>query len=273
MDPVWKARNLARWNELAGIHARSEFYDLEGFKAGKSSLRSIEVEELGDVAGKSLLHLQCHFGIDTLSWVRRGARVTGVDFSEEAIALARSLSRELGLDARFVCSDVYDLRQALSGQFDVVYTSYGALCWLADLKRWAQIAAGFVRPGGTFYMVEVHPIAFMLDDRPETTDLRVGYSYFHSPEPIREDKPGSYADRKAAVTNSVEYTWTHGLGDVVTAIAAAGLRIEFLHEFPFGVCATMPGMEQCADGWWRVMGQPELVPFLFSLKAIKPGLV
>jgi 2-polyprenyl-3-methyl-5-hydroxy-6-metoxy-1,4-benzoquinol methylase len=144
------AANKALWNEWTAIHETSSFYNLEGFKAGGSRLRDYEVDEVGDVTGKSLLHLQCHFGIDTLSWARLGARVTGADFSERAIELARSLAAELGLDATFVRSDLYDLSSVLDGQFDVVYTSRGVLGWLPDLERWAEVVAHFLRPGGVF---------------------------------------------------------------------------------------------------------------------------
>jgi 2-polyprenyl-3-methyl-5-hydroxy-6-metoxy-1,4-benzoquinol methylase len=149
--------NRKRWNELVDIHVKSDEYDLEGFIAGKNSLHSIELEALGDVSGKSLLHLQCHFGLDTLSWGRLGARVTGVDFSETAIELARSLAARIGVDAEFICSNVYDFPKHLDGKFDVVFTSYGALCWLHDMEAWAEIVSRYLRPGGTFFMAEFHP--------------------------------------------------------------------------------------------------------------------
>jgi SAM-dependent methyltransferase len=262
--------NRARWDELVGIHARSAFYDVAGFKAGECSLRPLEVEELGDVSGKSLLHLQCHFGLDTLSWARRGAAVTGVDYSTEAIALARSLAQELNIPATFVCSDVLELPSALQGSFDVVFTSYGAICWLPDLRRWADVVRHFLKPGGTFYMAEVHPVALIFDDRPGVTDLRIGFPYFFTREPIRYENQGTYADRAAQVQNTTNYYWQHSLGDVVTAVASAGLRIEFLHEFPFCVCDLLPGMEEGADGWWRLKSGGESVPLLFSLKAAAP---
>jgi len=153
------AANRALWDEWTAIHETSSFYDLEAFKAGGSRLRDYEVDEVGDVTGKSLLHLQCHFGIDTLSWARLGARVTGADFSDRAIELGRSLAAELRLDATFVRSDLYDLPSVLDGQFDVVYTSRGVLGWLPDLGRWAGVVAHFLRPGGVFYMTEIHPVA------------------------------------------------------------------------------------------------------------------
>ena len=165
--------NLEHWNKLTPIHERSKFYDVESFKSGKSTLKSIELEELGDVSGRSLLHLQCHFGLDTMSWARLGARVTGVDFSDRAISLAQELSKELGIEADFVCSDVYDLRSILDKQFDIVFTSYGILCWLPDLRRWAEVIAHFLRPGGTFYMVEGHPFVDVFDHLENATELKI----------------------------------------------------------------------------------------------------
>ncbi|MCZ7544594.1 MAG: class I SAM-dependent methyltransferase [Anaerolineae bacterium] len=150
--------NRALWDEWTGIHAKSAFYDLEGFKAGRLSLDRVAREGLGDVTGKRLLHLQCHFGMDTLSWARLGAEVTGVDFSEKAIALARALSAELSIPARFVCANIYDLPAALDGAFDIVFTSGGVLYWLPDLVRWAEIVAHYLRPGGTFFLADSHPL-------------------------------------------------------------------------------------------------------------------
>ncbi|MCG2767215.1 MAG: class I SAM-dependent methyltransferase, partial [Anaerolineae bacterium] len=159
--------NRELWNGWAKLHIESAYYDVEGFKAGGESLHPLEIEEVGDVSGKTLLHLQCHFGQNTLSWARRGARVTGVDFSDDAIALACSLSRELDIEAEFIRSDIYDLPEVLDRQFDIVFTSYGVLCWLPDLTRWAEIVARYLSPGGTFYIAEFHPLLTMFDDAGE----------------------------------------------------------------------------------------------------------
>lgn len=261
--------NLNRWNELAPLHLTSDFYDVEGFKAGKNALMPLEREELGDVSGKTLLHLQCHFGLDTLSWARLGAQVTGVDFSDQAIRLAQLLSQELGIEARFVCSNLYDLKSTLISEFDIVFTSYGALCWLPDLKEWAQIVAHFLKPGGTFYIAEIHPLALIFDDSKEVKELKVGYSYFPSSEPLECIAEGSYADPNAQVKNRKEYVWIYTIGDVLNSLIEAGLKIEFFHEFPYCVYPAFPGMEQCGDGWWRFKNQPHSIPFLFSLKATK----
>jgi SAM-dependent methyltransferase len=268
---IYRQANRQRWNELVALHHRSRFYDVDGFKAGQSSLRPLEIEELGDVSGKSLLHLQCHFGLDTLSWARRGARVTGVDFADEAIALAQTLSRETGLDARFVCSSVEDLPGVLRDTFDIVFTSYGVLWWLADLRRWAEVIAHFLKPGGTFYLVEIHPFADVFDDRPDVRELRPAYPYFASPEPWRDEAQGSYADREARVAHTVSYGWPHSIGDILNALLGAGLHVEFLHEFPYCVYAKFPFMHQGTDGWWRLPEQYGSIPLLFSLKASSPA--
>ncbi|MDQ2714102.1 MAG: class I SAM-dependent methyltransferase [Chloroflexota bacterium] len=262
--------NQVHWDELVGVHARSEDYDLEGFKSGKRRLHSIERAELADVAGKSLLHLQCHFGLDTLSWASLGAKVTGIDFSSEAIELARSLSKELGIAAEFVCSNIYDLPSALAGEFDIVFTSYGAICWLPDLRPWGEIIARFLKPGGTFYMVEGHPFMWVFDDH--SPDLSVRYPYSSAPsEAIKDETQGSYADESAILTHPTSYGWNHSMGDILNVLTTPGLHIEFLHEFNFSAWKCFPDMEEIEGGYFRLK-DPEkarIVPLLFSLKATK----
>jgi SAM-dependent methyltransferase len=260
----------SNWNRLAPIHARSTFYDVEGFKAGRLSLLPIEREELGDVTGKSLLHLQCHFGMDTLSWARLGAQVTGADYAEEAIELARELSQEVGLDARFICASIYDLPERLSGAFDIVFTSYGVLCWLPDLMRWGQVIAHFLKPGGTFYIVEGHPFAGIFYNEKDAAGLQVAYPYFPQTTPEAYTCVGSYATD--ADLHYTAYEWPHSLSEVVNALLGAGLRLEFLHEFPYAAYQCLPFMVQGPDGWWRLAEGRESVPLLFSLKAVKPQL-
>jgi SAM-dependent methyltransferase len=211
MDPR-VAANRALWDEWTPIHVRSDFYDVEGWKSGaKVDLYPLLVDEVGDVAGKDLLHLQCHFGLDTLAWARRGARVTGVDISERGIQEARRLAAETGPDATFVVSDVVELPATLEGcDFDVVFTSFGALNWLPDVPRWAEVVGHFVRPGGFFYIAEAHPFAWVFDDD-TATELRLRYHYWPSPEPLVFENEGSYADPDAPVSEPFEYAWQHSM--------------------------------------------------------------
>lgn len=257
--------NQEMWNGFAPLHEKSKFYDVKGFKKGKTSLTFVEQEELGDVRGKTLLHLQCHFGLDTLSWARLGARVTGADFSEKAIELAQSLARELSIDARFIQSNLYDLSSMLKDQFDIVYTSYGILCWLPDLKKWGRVIHHFLRDNGIFYMVEFHPIRGMFDD-----DGNMKEPYFNKKEPVKYEGSGSYAD-PAADFKHVSYEWLHSLGDVVNALIGAGLRIEFLHEFPFSTSGDCPFLAKAKDGLWYHKNRDIKIPLMFSVKANKPS--
>ena len=267
MDSYLQA-NRALWDERVPLHRDSASYALAGFKAGRCSLKSIELAELGAVTGKSLLHLQCHFGMDTLSWARRGAHVTGADFSNQAIALAQSLSVELAVPARFICANLYDLPQVLTEQFDIVFTSAGVLGWLPDIQRWGEVVAHFLRPGGTFYIREQHPFANTFGDTEAAAPPQLAHPYFDH-EPTRWEESGSYAEPQAETAHNVHYEWQHTLGNIVNALTTQGLRLEYLHEFPFAGWKCLPGMEQGDDGWWRLPGQETLLPLTFSLKATK----
>lgn len=249
----WRAANRANWDERVPFHVAGPFYDLPGFVAGKDTLRDFELTEVGDASGKTLLHLQCHIGLDTLSWARQGATVTGLDFSAPALDVANDLATQIGqTTARFVTADVYDAAQALDGQtFDIVYTGFGALCWLPDIKRWAQTVASLLAAGGYLYLAEFHPIADVMADDGRTVED----NYFQS-DPIVVDEPGSYADRSAPTTATLRAQWQHGVGEVVSALAAAGLRLEFLNEHDRGHF-RFPTV------------QP--VPQVYSLRAAKDG--
>ncbi|MGH3150953.1 MAG: class I SAM-dependent methyltransferase [Streptosporangiaceae bacterium] len=263
----WRSLNRANWDDRVPIHLASSFYDLAGFRAGVSSLRAFELAEVGDVRGRRLVHLQCHIGLDTLSWARRGAQVSGLDFSAPAIEAASSLAAELDLAARFVVADVYDAVAAFGGQrFDIVYTGIGALVWLPDVFGWARVVAGLLEPGGFVYLIEGHPFAQILDDASGRVVTR---DYFER-EPIVEDYPFSYTDGPAlAHTREVEFQ--HGLGEIITALADAGLRIEFVHERDFEVFSRFDVLQRQDDGTYRLpAGQPR-VPMLYSLRASAPG--
>jgi SAM-dependent methyltransferase len=260
--------NKAAWNENTPVHARSAFYDVAGFKAGKSMMiMPLEIEEMGDVHGKSLLHLQCHFGMDTLSLGRQGAKATGVDFSEEAIKLARKLSKEVGIKAEFICSDIYKLPEIHKKKYDIVYTSGGVLCWLPDLKKWGEIIAHFLKPGGFFYIMEGHPFSTVFDNSRTATELKVTQCYFHKAEPTKWEPEGDYADPTVIFTHG-SYEWTHSLGDIINGLIQAGLKIEFLHEYPMIVYKVFPFMKKGKDNYWHLEG--DKLPQIFTLKASKP---
>ena len=263
----WRETNRASWDERVPIHVGGEFYGVEAFTAGEEHLRPFELAEMGDVSGKDLLHLQCHFGKDTLSWSRRGARVTGLDFSAPAVEEARKLAAEIGVEADFVRSDVYEANEALRGRtFDVVYTGLGALNWLPDIERWAAVAAGLVRPGGFLYLAEFHPFSDVFGD----DDLTVEHDYFHTDEPQVWDEPGTYADLEAETENNVTYEWNHTLSDVVTALIDAGLVLEFLHEHDYTLFPRWPILEKTGFDTYRLPEGTPRIPLMYSLLARKP---
>lgn len=255
--------NKKWWNEVAPIHLKSKLYNLEGFKNGKSSLFSIEKEELGSVRGKSLLHLMCHVGMDTLSWARKGADVTGVDLSDESIRLAKKLCKDIKVPATFICSDIYNLPKVLDKKFDVVFASYGVLCWLSNLKKWAKIINLYLKPGGTFYIVELHPFTNIL-----SCDFKLFYKYFKK-GPYIDDSSGTYTDWNENV-KGVTYEWSYTISDVVNALIEEGLKIEFVHEFPFTMYDQFPGfMEKNKKGQYVLKDKKIQIPLLFSIKAKK----
>ncbi|MFI2783706.1 class I SAM-dependent methyltransferase [Streptomyces sp. ALB3] len=267
----WREANRARWDERVPIHAASDFYDLDAFRAGKDALRDFELTEVGDVTGRTLLHLQCHIGLDTLSWARQGAaQVVGLDFSEPAVETATGLARSLGLPperAVFVTSDVYDAAQAVpDSAYDIVYTGLGALNWLPDVDRWAEVAASLVAPGGFLYLAEFHPLTDCLDD---DTGSTVAYDYF-SGDPWVDDTPGTYADSDAATVHNRSVEWQHPVGQVVSALAAAGLRIDFLHEHDASLFARYPTLVRHADGYYRFPRDRPRIPMMYSIKASRP---
>lgn len=259
----WTKTNRELWDGWAALHARSAFYDLAAFRGGKSSLKPTELAELGPVDGKRLLHLQCHLGVDTLSWARLGAEVTGVDFSQTAVKEARALAEHCALPARFVCRDVLELD--LGERFDVVFASYGALCWLRDRRRFAEVVARHLAPGGVFYLIEFHPVVSTFDD--DGTPLR--FPYFATDEPLRLRPRGSYGAPDADFEHDC-FEWPHTIADIVTPLVEAGLRIEFLHEFPFSSHGCFPFLEQESEDRWVVRGAAVAVPLMFSLRAAAP---
>jgi 2-polyprenyl-3-methyl-5-hydroxy-6-metoxy-1,4-benzoquinol methylase len=255
--------NKELWNQRTTVHKDSSFYDLEGFRKGKPVLTPIETSELGEVKGKSMLHLQCHFGMDSLDWARRGAKVTGMDLSDTAIEEARKLNSELGLDAKFICSNLYDLEKNLEEQFDIVFTSYGVIGWLPDLEEWARIVARYLKTGGTFYMAEFHPVVWMFDE--EFTHVKY---YYENRELIETDAEGTYTDRDAPISGK-EYSWNHSISEVLNALLKAGLKLVMFNEHMYSPYPCFRNIVQGEDGKWRVKGMEGKIPMVYSMKAIK----
>jgi len=259
--------NKKRWDEKVHANQKSPVYDVQGFIPGATTLLPIEVREVGDVAGKELLHLQCHFGMDSLSWAREGARVTGVDFSPEAIKKAQELSAQIGIQATFIESNIYDLESNLQGQFDVVFTSYGAICWLPDLKSWARIISNYLRPGGFFYIVDIHPFGNLIDEN-SPDFFKASYPYF-TKEALMFDDDVPMIDSDYEFENKTRYEWVHPTSEIINALIDEGLRIDFMHEFPYCFFPIHPAMELREDGYWYLPEKDFNVPMLFSLKASK----
>ena len=267
--------NKNLWNQRTAVHKDSAFYDLAGFKAGTNVLTPIELNEIGDVEGKSLLHLQCHFGMDTLSFSRMGAKCVGVDLSDEAIKLAREINDELKLDAKFICCNVYDLlseNRSVSkapplegfgeaGQFDIVFTSYGTIGWLPDLDPWAKVIAERLKPGGYFYMAEFHPVVWMFDD--DFTHIK--YHYDNREIIVMEDQP-TYTGDKNEIAGK-EYSWNHSISEVLNALINTGLKIEFFNEHTFSPYSNFKNSVETEPGKWHIKGMEGKIPMVYSLRA------
>lgn len=255
--------NKVRWDEAVAYHVRSDLYDLPEFRAGRDDIRPFELVELGSVNGLSLLHLQCHLGTDTLSWARHGAQVVGLDFSPAAVEAARQLAEECGLTAEFICTDVHEAREALGGRtFDVVYTGIGALGWLPDLTRWAEVVAGLLRPRGILYLVEIHPIVTGMVGDGRTIEEDIFDAQY-----TRWDEPGGdYACPEAVFTNTVSYERNHSLSEVISAILGAGLCLELFHEQSY-TNARRPWLVKGEDGFYRLPEAWPKYPLTYSLRA------
>ena len=268
----YRTANRLSWDERVPIHVASKTYDVAGFLSDSTEISGVvrfDKEHIGDVRGKSLLHLQCHFGRDTLSWARLGAIVTGVDFSRPAIEAARSLSEESGVPGRFILSELYDTPSAVAEHFDIVYTGVGALCWLPDIRGWADVVGKLLKPGGVFYIREGHPVLWCLDDETEDAALSIRYPYFETADPMKFVESSTYTDGDASLDHSTTYVWNHGIGEIVTALIDAGLQLEYLHEHPFCNWKGSPWMIEGQDGLWRLPDHRERAPLMYSIRAVK----
>ncbi|MCB5173758.1 class I SAM-dependent methyltransferase [Microvirga lenta] len=271
MNEPWQQANLSSWNARAALHMRDAtgFYDVDAFLAGKDTLFPIDAAEIGDVRGKRLLHLQCHFGMDTLSLARRGAIVTGLDFSPVAIEGARDLAAKANLPATFVQADVYDARRAVEGSFDIVYTSWGTICWLPDIRAWAQVVADMLAPGGTFYFADSHPSALVLEERDGV--IRPTYGW-RTPK----DRPDAFTDATSYTGDAFEkpvtdYNWIHPLSDILTGLMEAGLTLEYLREHETLPSKLFPSMVPTGDRMYRLPDGAVPIPLAVSLRAVKRG--
>lgn len=257
------AINKRSWNNRVDAHLKSDFYDVDGFIQGKSSLNSIELEILGDIKGKSVLHLQCHFGQDTISLSRLGGEATGVDLSDKAIQKANELADKTSEECDFVCCDIYELSKHLDKQFDIVYTSYGTIGWLPDLEKWAKIIAQFLKPGGRFIFVEFHPVVWMFDD-----DFKdIGYSYFNTGA-IVETESGTYADRDANIEQNY-VMWNHGIGEVLKNLVQNDLKLTFFNEYDYSPYNCFRHTEEIEPGKFRIKHLDNKIPMVYAIEAEK----
>lgn len=255
--------NKQTWNNKTDVHVVSDFYDNENFIKGKSTLKDIELELLGNISGKKILHLQCHFGQDSLSLSRMGAKVTGIDLSDKAIAKAQELNSQLQLDATFICCNIYDLPNHLTEKFDIIFTSYGTIGWLPDLTKWATIVSHFLNPSGKFIMAEFHPVVWMFDN-----DFKdVFYSYFNI-EPIIEDESGTYADRYSEI-QAKTITWNHPTSEVLNVLIQSGLEINSFNEFDYSPYNCFNKTEEFESGKFRIKHLENKIPMVFSILATK----
>ncbi len=255
--------NKELWNKKTEIHYTSEFYDNDNFIKGKNSLNEIELSLLGNIKGKSVLHLQCHFGQDTISLNRLGAKTTGVDFSEEAITKARELVKLTQSEADFICCDIYDLPQHLNKQYDIVYTSYGTIGWLPDMDKWAKIISRYLKPQGRFIFVDFHPTLWMFDDYFN----KIEYHYFNT-EAIKETEEGTYADKNASIKeNSV--SWNHPISEVVNNLLKNNIEITALNEYNYSPYNCFNELIEDEKGKFRVKHLGDKFPMVYAITAIK----
>ena len=259
--------NRKSWNNRIETHLSSEFYDLDNFKKGKSSLNTIELALLGNLKGKTILHLQCHFGQDTISLSRLGAEVTGVDLSDKAIESAKKIAKETHSNTTFICCDIYDLPKYLDKKFDVVFTSYGTIGWLPDLDKWAKIISKFLKPKGQFIFVEFHPVVWMFDDDFKT----IKYRYFNSGA-IVEFENGTYADKNANITQ--EYVaWNHDLSEVINSLISNGLEIAIFNEYDYSPYNCFNKAIEVEPDKFRIEHLDNKIPMIYSILAKKKGKV
>jgi SAM-dependent methyltransferase len=272
MSDDYLAVNLANWDERAPAHAASDGYAVARFIEDATFLSDVvrfDLPRLSDVRGLRGVHLQCHIGTDTVSLARLGARMTGLDFSPAAVGQARSLAARAGADVEFVEASVYDALSVLEpASFDLVFTGIGALCWLPDIARWAEVVAGLLRPGGRLFIREGHPVLWAVEDERRDALLVIDYPYFERAEPVVLDNPGTYVDTDVTFAHSVTHQWNHGLGEVISALLAQGMQLTMLEEHDSVPWDALPGlMEKDDAGEWRLVDRPWRLPASYTLQA------
>ncbi|MGC4041681.1 MAG: class I SAM-dependent methyltransferase [Flavobacterium sp.] len=256
-------QNKKTWNNKVDVHIASDFYENDQFLNGKSTLNDIELELLGDVSGKKVLHLQCHFGQDTISFARLGAKATGIDLSDKAIERAKRFNTQLGLDASFICCDVYDAPNHLDEKFDIVFTSYGTIGWLPDLDKWANVVSHFLKPNGKFIMADFHPVVWMYDN-----DFReVFYNYFNTGA-IFEENTGTYADKDAEIEEKT-ISWNHPVSEILNALIRSGLEINAFNEYDYSPYNCFNQTEEFEKGKFRIRHFGNKIPMVYSILATK----
>jgi SAM-dependent methyltransferase len=255
----YKDVNKQTWNNKVDVHVASDFYNVTDFLNGKNSVPKIDLELLGDVKGKSILHLQCHFGQDTLSLARLGAKCTGVDLSDKAIEKAQLLNEELGLDGKFICTDIYDSPNHLDEKFDIVYTSYGTIGWLPDLDKWAKVISHFLKPKGKFIFVEFHPVVRMFND--DFTKIKYHY---HNEKPIVEENTGTYANKEADIKTDY-INWNHSLSEVFKSLMNNDLQIEHFNEYDYSNYNCFNETSEFEPNKFRIKHLENKIPMMYSL--------
>ncbi|GAY16900.1 class I SAM-dependent methyltransferase [Mycobacterium sp. shizuoka-1] len=273
MDAEHRNTNQLWWDERAPAHAVSSDYAVRQLIDDPGALSGVvrfDSARLGDLTGLAGIHLQCHIGTDTLSLARLGARMTGLDFSPAAVAVARDIAAQAGLPIDYVQADVYRAPTVVqAGSFDLVYTGVGALVWLPDIRRWAQVVAALLRPGGRLFLREGHPVLWSVDEQ-RTDAIVLRYPYFEHAEPVRFDGSGTYVDTDAVFTHTETREWNHGLGEIVTALLDAGLRLTMLVEHDSVPWDALPGRMRNTDGEWRLDEHGDRLPLSYTLQAVKP---
>ena len=266
--------NRENWDERAPAHAASADYAVERFASDPSFISHVvrfDLPRLGDISGLRGVHLQCHIGTDTVSLARLGARMTGLDFSPEALTQARRLASLAGADVEFVQAEVYDALSVLEpAAFELVFTGIGALCWLPSIARWAEVVSGLLAPGGRLFIREGHPMLWALEDTREDRLLVVGHPYFETPEPTVWDGGGTYVETDVQFAHNRSYNWNHGLGEIVTALFDVGLELTMLVEHDSAPWDALPGMSERDElGEWRLKERPERLVQTYTLQAVK----